>query len=152
MGHPLPPAGAEVSGPRFVFTPLLPARSGDMMAHMRRVTMATVMCLIAALQVTAQTAPKASSHEVLKCAGLDGKACTWKQVADLSTAAVSAEGTPKALATLGKLTFASFDGTVKCEQTDGKSCTAEQVRSLNAVAAPLQLRLWYRFGGALDKR
>ena len=113
--------------------------------------MATVMCLIAAWQVMGQTATNAS-HEVLKCVGADGKACTWKQVADLSTAALSGESTPKALAAFGKLTLASFDGTLKCEQTDGKPCTAEQVRSLNAVAAPLQLRLWYRFGGALDKR
>jgi hypothetical protein len=123
-----------------------------MMAHMRSIAIPTVMCLMAALQVMGQTAPKASSHEVLKCVGLDGKACTWTQVTDLSTAAVSGESTHKALATFAKLTLASFDGTLKCEQTDGTSCTALQIRSLSEVAARLKLRLVYRFGGAPDKR
>jgi hypothetical protein len=118
---------------------------------MRCFAMAAAMCLTA-LQMMGQTAPKASSHEVLKCQGPEGKACTWKQVTDLSTAAVSDEGSHKPLATFGKLTLASFDGTLKCEQTDGTLCTAEQVRALSRIAAPLKLRLWSRFGDALDKR
>ena len=118
---------------------------------MRWFAMAAVMCL-AALQMMGQTAPKASAHEALKCAGPEGKACTWAQVTDLSAAAVSDEGTHKPLATFGKLTLASFDGTLKCEQTDGTVCSAEQVRSLTRIAAPLKLRLWSRFGDALEKR
>jgi hypothetical protein len=119
---------------------------------MRRIAVATAMCLAAALAMMAQTTPKISSHDILKCVGADGKACTWSQVADLSTAAVSGEGTRRALAAFGKLTLAKFDGTLTCEQTDGTPCTTDQVRSLNQVAAPLKLRLWYRFAGALDKR
>jgi hypothetical protein len=122
------------------------------MAHMKRIASPALMCLIAAWRVMGQNAPKASSHEALKCAGPDGKACTWTQVADLSTAAVSGEETHKALATFGKLTLAWFDGTLKCEQTDGTACTAEQVRSLSEIAAPLKLRVWRHFGDALDKR
>jgi hypothetical protein len=122
------------------------------MAHMRRIAIPAAICLIAALQAMGQTAPKASSHEVLKCMGLDGKACTWTQVTDLSAAAVSGKSTHKALATFAKLTLAWFDGTVKCEQADGTPCTAEQIRSLSEIAAPLKLRIWYRFGGALDKQ
>jgi hypothetical protein len=118
------------------------------MAHMRRAAIPTLMCLIAALQIMGQTAPKASSHEFLKCVGPDGKACTWTQVTDLATAAVSGEITHQALATFAKLTLASFDGTLKCEQTDGTPCTAVQIRSLSEVAARLKLRLVYRFGGA----
>jgi hypothetical protein len=100
----------------------------------------------------AQTAPKVSPHDVLKCAGPDGKACTWNQVTDLSAAATADEGTRKAVASLGKLTLASFDGTLKCEQSDEAQCTTEQVHSLSRVAAQLKLRVWYRFGDALDKR
>lgn len=118
---------------------------------MRSIAIAA-MCLAAALKMVGQTAPKPSPHDVLKCVGADGKACTWSQVTDLSTAAVSAEGTRRALAAFGKLTLAKFDGTLTCEQADGTPCTTEQVRSLNQVAAPLKLRLWYRFAGALDKR
>jgi hypothetical protein len=120
-----------------------------MMAHMRRIAIPTLMCLITAWQIMGQTNPKASSHEVLRCAGVDGKACTWTQVSDLATAAVSGESVHKALATFAKLTLASFDGTLKCEQTDGTPCTAVQIRSLSEVAARLKLRLVYRFGGAL---
>ena len=108
------------------------------MAHMRRITIPAVMCLIAALP-QAQAAEAAHSV-VAKCAGLDGKACTWTQVTDLAAAAVSGESTHKALATLAKLTLASFDGTLKCEQTDGTLCTAEQIRALSGVAARLKLR------------
>lgn len=118
---------------------------------MSSITLAA-MCLAAALKITGQAAPKASPHEVLKCVGPDGKACTWSQVADLSTAAISSEGTRRALAAFGKLTLAKFDGTLTCEQTDGTPCTTEQVRSLNQVAEPLKLRLWYRFTGAFDKQ
>jgi hypothetical protein len=118
---------------------------------MKPVTIAAVMCLAAALETMAQIAPKVSTHDVVKCVGADGKACTWKQAADLSAAATD-EGGNKALARFGKLTLASFDGTLKCEQTDGTLCTAEQVRSLNRIAAPLKLRLWYRFAGAFEKR
>jgi hypothetical protein len=119
---------------------------------MKRIAIPAVMSLLAALQLTAQTAPKVSSHEALKCTGLDGKACTWTQVSDLSAAALSSKDTRKALAAFGSLTLAWFDGTLKCEQADGTPCTAEQVPSLNGIAAPLKLRVWYRFGGAMDKR
>ena len=85
-----------------------------------------MMCWIAALQAIGQTAPKPSPQEVLKCLGLDGKACTWMQVTDLTAAAASAESTHTGLATFAKLTLTSFDGTLKCEQIDGTACTADR--------------------------
>lgn len=119
---------------------------------MRLITTAILACLATCLQAIGQTAPKVSTHEVLKCVNTDGKACIWTQVSDLAIAATADDGAHKSLAAFGKLTLASFDGTLKCEQTDGTPCTEEQVRSLNRIAAPLNLKLWYRFDDALFKR
>jgi len=96
--------------------------------------------------------PKAGGHQVLKCEDPKGKPCTWAQVSDLETAAISGEDAHKALGAFGKLTLAWFDGTLKCEQTDGTPCSAEQVRSLTQIAAPLKLRVWYRFSGVFGKQ
>jgi hypothetical protein len=93
------------------------------------------------LEIVAQTAP--ASHEAVKCVSLDGKACTWTQVRDLSAAAGAGKA-DKVLASFGSLTLASFDGTLKCEQADGAACAPEQIRAVVRIGARLKLRIWYR--------
>jgi hypothetical protein len=119
---------------------------------MQRITITALICFVAALEAMGQTAPDAAGHQVLKCEDLNGKACTWAQVSEIEAAAISGESTHKALDTFGKLSLAWFDGTLKCDQADGTPCSAEQVRSLTQIAAPLKLRVWYRFGGAPEKQ
>lgn len=83
------------------------------------ITIATLICLVAALEAVGQTGPKAAGDQVLKCVDLDRSACTSAQVSELEMAAG-----PKA----------AGHQVLKCEDLNGKACTWAQVSELETAA------------------
>jgi hypothetical protein len=119
---------------------------------MKRVAMAAVLSLAAALALMAQapakqksdgTAKPQAAAPVVKCKGADGRGCTARQVQTLTDAVFAAKGHHEILASVSSLTLASSDGTLKCDQTDGSACTTAQLDAIKQIAIDQQLFINY---------
>ena len=121
---------------------------------MRPMFAATLLPLVVALAAMAQAPPPQKSAEttksqaapappIVKCKGVDGKACTAKQVQALADAVFAGKRQHDVLATFKNLTLASSDGTLKCEQNDGTPCTTPQLDLVKEIAAGQQIFINY---------
>jgi predicted carbohydrate-binding protein with CBM5 and CBM33 domain len=104
---------------------------------MKQIKMATVLLLVAALEVMGSvnynSSKSNSGNFTMQCTGDDGKPCTAEHVASLNKAMLAAQRKNPTLAKIKKLGLASSDGTLTCELTDGKPCGAEQAAALDAI-------------------
>jgi len=112
---------------------------------MKRITMATVLLLAAALQLAASINYNSSKSNTgnfaLSCTGLDEKTpCSEKEVNDVNDWLASFAGKRQhgQLADIKAVTLASpKDGGLKCEQNNGAAGTAEQQKALAQFYKPV---------------
>ena len=111
---------------------------------MKRIAMAAVVLLAAALQTMGQSINYNSSksntgNSPITCSGPDGKPCNAKHVSDLNEWLGSTTGRRQhqPLAEIKTVTLASpKDGSLGCVQNSGAACTAEQQKALAELYKP----------------
>jgi len=119
---------------------------------MKRFSVAAALPLVAALAAMAQTPPQqkaAPAPPAIKCKNIDGRACTFRQVKDLSDAVFEGKSKHDVLLPVKDLALASPDGTLRCAQSDGTVCTMPELDVIKEIAAGQQL--FINYNGAKPK-
>src|ERR1022692_1442748 len=114
---------------------------------MKRIEMAVLFTLAAAMATMAQTPPQqkaAPAAPVIKCKNVNGRGCTYREVRALSDAVFTGKSKHDVLLPVKDLALASSDGTLRCAQSDGTVCTTPELDVIKEIAAEQQLFINYK--------